>query len=145
MSIFIADPAERDQAMESLVGTPGQMHFRAIHLGCRLPWYIVSRLVTIEDVEICQDVLLEHVQGLGQHLAEDAPGRVIGLAVVEPSNLDGSHQWQLRQVKTVWECERDDHSTFIALVDDSGETCDPMHSGVHASASRRVRIIAEFT
>lgn len=146
MSIFVADPSERDRMMERLSLDGGQMYFAAIHLVGRLPWYIASFLVRDEaGAELYQDVLLSQYQRLESQLAGgDASERVVGLTVVEPPSLEESGTWRLRRVRRVWRCAREDDSTYVSLEDEDGACCDSDFSDESEQPPRKVKLLAEF-
>ncbi|WOB10850.1 hypothetical protein [Piscinibacter gummiphilus] len=110
--MFVAHESFEDPMMSALAGD-GEHCFRAMHLSIRAPWFIVTCLVSGDDVEMLRSVCCSWDVDLRELLRVDGGRRPVSVQQMTPSH-EGDGRWEARQIERVWTVEQSvGHSVLV--------------------------------
>ena len=82
---------------------PGERSWSWIELGLSIPYFLASQLAVTSEGEVVRDFLIARLDQLLSLAAQDTPERqLLGVGLLSPGYMNGTEQYQLGAVKTIW-------------------------------------------
>lgn len=84
----------------------GERSWGWVELGLSIPYFLASQLAVTSEGEVVRDFLISRLDLLLSLAAQDTPERqLLGVELLSPGYMNGTEQYQLGAVKTIW-CSR---------------------------------------
>lgn len=116
--MFVAHESFEDQMMSALAGD-GEHCFRALHLSIRVPWFIVTCLVSGEDIDMQRSVCCAWDVDLRELLNVEKTRRPVSLQQMNPSH-EGDGRWEALQIERVWSVDHPAGHSVLVFQDFDG-------------------------
>jgi hypothetical protein len=116
--MFVAHESFEDPLMSALAGD-GEHCFRAMHLSIRVPWFIVTCLVSDDDLEMQRSVCCAWDIDLRELLKVEKARRAVSLQQMNPSH-EGDGRWEALQIERVWTVEHPAGHSVLVFQDFDG-------------------------
>lgn len=116
--MFVAHESYEDPLMSALAGE-GEHCFRALHLSIRVPWFIVTCLVSGDDIDIQRSVCCAWDVDLRELLKVEKTRRPVSLQQMNPSH-EGDGRWEALQIERVWKVEHPAGHSVLVFQDFEG-------------------------
>lgn len=116
--MFVAHETFEDPMMSALAGD-GEHFYRAMHLSIRVPWFIVTCLISGEDLEMQRSICCSWDVDLRELLKTEPTRRALSLQQMSPSQ-EGDGRWDALQIKRVWKVEQPAGHSVLVFQDFEG-------------------------
>lgn len=81
----------------------GERSWGWVELGLSIPYFLASQLAVTSEGEVVRDFLITHLDQLLLLATQDTPEcQLLGVGLLSPGYMNGTEQYQLGAVKTIW-------------------------------------------
>lgn len=116
--MFVAHESFEDPLMSALAGE-GEHCFRALHLSIRVPWFIVTCLVSGDDIDMQRSVCCAWDVDLRELLKVEKTRRPLSVQQMNPSH-EGDGRWEALQIERVWRVDHPAGHSVLVFQDFDG-------------------------
>ncbi len=116
--MFVAHESFEDPLMSALAGQ-GEHCFRALYLSIRVPWFIVTCLVSGDDIDMQRSVCCAWDVDLRELLKVERARRPVSLQQMTPSH-EGDGRWEALQIERVWKVDHPAGHSVLVFQDFEG-------------------------
>lgn len=110
--MFVAHESYEDPLMSALAGEDEHC-YRALHLSIRVPWFIVTCMVSGDDIDMQRSVCCAWDVDLRELLKVEKGRRPVSLQQMNPSH-EGDGRWEALQIERVWRVDHPaGHSVLV--------------------------------
>jgi hypothetical protein len=118
LTMFVAHESFEDPMMSALAGD-GEHCYRAMHLSVRVPWFVVTCLVSGDDLEMLRSVCCAWDVDLRELLRVDNTRRPVSVQQMTPSH-EGDGRWEAQQIERVWTVDHPAGHSVLVFQDFEG-------------------------